>query len=303
MKRKPGDNPEDGPPAKRKLDAMDAANRKLLAQLCAGGDFLTASRRTSIVRETLSCTASCPGCLALHKEGRKEKPPDVFARIQEVDHSFSEDAGCGGLGVIVHALANQQHLIDSKWHSKAVEHLWHVLDKVGEIPEAAKNGNSDDRVARLCEVIDVVAAAVGVRAYYRALGKKGLPELPPMPAAGKDEGPCFQRVVDYSSSGLHYDSHAWGPRLEDKDIKKDVYHSLGMVKSDPIKSVTAPYAPGSKWEPALKTSYDWFIWSQTAYPAMKDFFRLLSPFEGSVISRGDMETVAAGYTGNIHCKY
>ena len=75
-------------------------------------------------------------------------------------------------------------------------------------------------------------------------------------------------MTDFCSSGLSFDNRAWGPRLEesvwcaecfwgqDKDIKLDVYQKMGMVKSAPIRSITNAYAPGSKWEPAVTTSYE-----------------------------------------------
>ena len=141
----------------------------------------------------------------------------------------------------------------------------------------------------------------------------------------QDEVPFFTRVTDFCSSGLSFDSRAWGPRLEesscateccrqDKDIKLDVYEKMGMVKSAPIRSITNAYAPGSKWEPAVTTSYeprlthayihmltpraileDWFQWSQIAYPPNADFFRVLGSFEkeGASISRADMESGSA----------
>ncbi|CAE7241597.1 unnamed protein product, partial [Symbiodinium pilosum] len=80
------------------------------------------------------------------------------------------------------------------------------------------------------------------------------PPLPPMPQ--EDKPPFFARVTDFCSSGLSFDKRAWGPRLEGKDIKVDVYEKMGMVKSAPVKSITDPYAPGSKWEPAVTTSYE-----------------------------------------------
>ena len=59
--------------------------------------------------------------------------------------------------------------------------------------------------------------------------------------------PYFARVTDFCSSGLSFDSRAWGPRLEDranerlpsslsypllvqdKDIKVDVYEKMGSL--------------------------------------------------------------------------
>jgi len=283
---------------------MDAANRRLLEQLCGPGDFLTARRRTAIVRETLACTAACPACLALHAEGRRARPQRVFERIAEARHSFSEPSDCGGLGAVVHAAANQQHIVDARWHEEAAEWVWRVLEDAGEVPRAAKEaGSRDDRVARLCEVIDVVAATVGIRAYCRAMGRRGSPAPPALPASGSGGRPHFERVVDFCASGLHWDERAWGPRLEDGSLKRDVLARLGMVKTDWIRSVTSPYAPGSKWEPAPKTAFDWFGWAAVAYPPMLDFFRLFGKWDGLVISRLDMEEVASSYTAGIRCKY
>lgn len=284
---------------------MDAANDRLLKKLCGPGDFLTAQRRTAIVRETLACTAACPACLALHAEGRAARPQRVFQRLAEAQHSFSEPSECGGLGVVVRALANQQHILDAEWHEEATEWVWRVLDEAGEVPKAAKDaGSRDDRVVRLCEVVDVVAATVGIRAYYRAMGKKGPSPPPAVPASGDEGRPRFERVVDFCSSGLKWDlERAWGPRLEDGDLKRDVLARFGVVKTDWIHSVTSPYAPGSKWEPAPTTSFDWFEWSAVAYPPMMHFFNFFHKLEGPIITRVDIEDVASSYTGGIRCKY
>lgn len=43
---------------------MNAANAKLLEQLCGQGDFLYSKRRSLVVRETMGCIATCPGQVA-----------------------------------------------------------------------------------------------------------------------------------------------------------------------------------------------------------------------------------------------
>mmetsp|Transcript_45637 Transcript_45637/g.115043 ORF Transcript_45637/g.115043 Transcript_45637/m.115043 type:complete len:309 (+) Transcript_45637:72-998(+) len=292
------------PPATRRPQTLDAANDRLLAKLCGPGDFLTASRRASIVRETLACTAACPACLALHAEGRKARPQDVIKSIAGMQHRFSEPSECGGLGIVVHALANQQHVLDAKWHEEAAELVWGVLDEAGEVPRSAKEACSrDDRIARLCEVVDVVAASVGVRAYWRAMGKKGLPATP-MPASGDQVRPHFERVIDFCSSGLHVDlAKGWGPRLEDKDLRKEVFARLGIVKPGWMQSLTSPFAPGSKWEPAPSTSFDCCEWLAATYPPTKCFLKLFQKLDGPIITRVDMEAVGSAYTSRMDCHF
>ncbi|CAE7241593.1 unnamed protein product, partial [Symbiodinium pilosum] len=148
---------------------------KLLLQLCDRGDFLTNTRRAQLVREALACTASCPGCQKLHAAGRQMKFQEPFKAIGLAHHRYSEPEECGGLGILVHAVANQQHILNASWYAEAAEYLWEVLVDAGEVPDAEKlqEGSKelrDEKFVRLCELVDVVAAAVGVRAYHRAMG-------------------------------------------------------------------------------------------------------------------------------------
>ena len=139
--------------------------------------------------QALACTATCPGCQKLHSEGRVKKKEiqatGTFAAVRAETHHFSEAEECGGLGVIVHALANQQHLLDARWYFEAADYVWKVLLAAGEVPKALEaeleaKELRDEKCARLCEVVDLVGAAVGLRAYHRAMGQQG-PALPPMP--------------------------------------------------------------------------------------------------------------------------
>jgi len=176
MKRKAED--VTGPPAKKKTEAMRFANKKLLVQLCGRGDFLRRWRRVQLVREALAETAECEGCQKLHAEGRKKKFKDPFSAVLSVEHHFHEPEECGRLGVLVHAVANQQHLLNASWYFEAADYLWKVLVEAGEVPNAGdlKEGSKelrDEKCVRLCEVVDVVAAAVGIRAYHRGMGEPG----------------------------------------------------------------------------------------------------------------------------------
>ncbi|CAJ1332001.1 unnamed protein product [Effrenium voratum] len=231
---------------------------------------------------------------------------DAFKAIAAAEHHFFEEEQCGELGPLVHGLANLQHLLNSQWYFTAADALWKVLGAKGELPNLKLPEGSkelkDEKAVRLCELIDVVGAAVGIRAYHRASGLS-MPTLSPVPA--EDKAPLFQRVTDFCSSGLTWDSISWGPRLEAKDLNLDVYKRLGMERTKQFVGITSPYAPASKWEPALTTAYDWFQWSLDAYPPNHDFFRLLGDFhkEGASISRADMESIAAPYTGAVQCAY
>ncbi|CAJ1398527.1 unnamed protein product [Effrenium voratum] len=177
-----------------------------------------------------------------------------------------------------------------------------VLGAKGELPNLKLPEGSkelkDEKAVRLCELIDVVGAAVGIRAYHRASGLS-MPTLSPVPA--EDKAPLFQRVTDFCSSGLTWDSISWGPRLEAKDLNLDVYKRLGMERTKQFVGITSPYAPASKWEPALTTAYDWFQWSLDAYPPNHDFFRLLGDFhkEGAAMS-SRVQRIPASHT-KIHC--
>ncbi|CAJ1449990.1 unnamed protein product, partial [Effrenium voratum] len=252
MKRKAQDPPD----MPSKQDAMSAANKKLLLQLFQRGDFLGARRRSQVVREAFQATANCPGCARLHAEGRRKKPEDAFKAIAAAEHHFFEEEQCGELGPLVHGLANLQHLLNSQWYFTAADALWKVLGAKGELPNLKLPEGSkelkDEKAVRLCELIDVVGAAVGIRAYHRASGLS-MPTLSPVPA--EDKAPLFQRVTDFCSSGLTWDSISWGPRLEAKDLNLDVYKRLGMERTKQFVGITSPYAPASKWEPALTTAY------------------------------------------------
>ncbi|CAJ1449991.1 unnamed protein product [Effrenium voratum] len=239
MKRKAQDPPD----MPSKQDAMSAANKKLLLQLFQRGDFLGARRRSQVVREAFQATANCPGCARLHAEGRRKKPEDAFKAIAAAEHHFFEEEQCGELGPLVHGLANLQHLLNSQWYFTAADALWKVLGAKGELPNLKLPEGSkelkDEKAVRLCELIDVVGAAVGIRAYHRASGLS-MPTLSPVPA--EDKAPLFQRVTDFCSSGIWpkvVRRSVWAEGHVQKDLGRP---SLLLHKKPPAGS--GPYICG-----------------------------------------------------------
>ncbi|CAK9086733.1 unnamed protein product [Durusdinium trenchii] len=148
------------------------------------------------------------------------------------------------------------------------------------------------------EFIDVVAAAVGVRAYHRASGRP----MPKLPELADNQPPLFSRVREICSSGLHWDAEiAWGPRFEGKDVNLDVYKKLGLERNETMAGMSAGQSPNSKWELALTTAYTWFHWSFVAYPPNSNITKISG--WNQKISRADMESVASAYTTGIHCVF
>lgn len=288
----------------RKQEAMKAANDKLLKHLCGQGDFLQSKRRCLVVHETFFCLANCAGCLEFHAKGREKKVKDAWAESFEEDHTFGTAQDCAGLGVLVHAVANQQHVLTEKFYFQAADFLWKVLSDAGELPEAVKQLEGkelkEEKCIRLCELLDVIAASAGVRSYHRAMGLP-MPQLPP--PEDQNEAPLFSRVTEICSSGLQWDpAIAWAPRMQGKDVNLEVYKKLGMERSPVIAGMSSPENPNSKWEGALTTAYHWFHWTSVAYPPNFALFQL-KPFVGSKISRADMESIASAYTTGIHCVF
>lgn len=287
----------------RKQDAMQVANEKLLKHLCGKGDFLQSKRRCLVVHETFFCLANCAGCQELHARGREWKVKDLWVEIFEAEHTFGTQDDCAGLGVLVHAVANQQHVLTEEFYFEAADFLWKVLSDAGELPEAVKQLEGkelkEEKCIRLCELLDVIAASAGVRSYYRAMG---LP-MPQLPQPVEDETPHFRRVTEICSSGLQWDpAVAWAPRLQGQDVNLDVYKRLGMERTPVMAGMSRPDNPNSKWEGALTTAYHWFHWSSVAYPPNFAILQM-KPFPGSKISRADMESIASAYTTGIHCVF
>mmetsp|Transcript_99496 Transcript_99496/g.319274 ORF Transcript_99496/g.319274 Transcript_99496/m.319274 type:complete len:293 (+) Transcript_99496:102-980(+) len=277
--------------------ALETSNQELLAKLCSRGDFLSAASRTSIVREALAATAACPACISLHGEGKSAGGQDLFRRIDCLKHQFAEPAACGGLGPVVHAVANQQHILDEEWYAAAADRVYDALLPTGEEP---KQDGRDERNARLAEVIEVTALAVGLRAYYRAIGNHVLPVPPALPQKGSDGEARFAKVADLSTSGYVYASNAWGPTLKSKTLKAGVLDQQDVAF---LSMFDMSQHPGSKWSPSPSCTLAFFQWGATTYVPEDRFVKFFTMSPGCVLDRGSMEVVAAKLTGMLQCSF
>lgn len=273
--------------------ALEASNQELLAKLCGRGDFLCATRRTSIVREALAATAACPAFIALHDEGKAAGGQDLFRRIDCLKHRFAEPGACDGLGSVVHAVANQQHILDEEWYAAAADRVYDALLATGEAP---KQDGVDERNARLAEVIEVTALDIGLRAYYRAIGNHVLAVL----QKGSDGEARFAKVADLSTSGYVYASNAWGPMLKSKALKAGV---LDQQDAAFLSMSDMSQHPGSKWSPSPPCTLAFFQWGATTYVPMDMLLKFFTMSPGRVLDRGSMEVGVAKLTGMLQCSF
>ncbi|CAE7206996.1 unnamed protein product [Symbiodinium natans] len=237
-----------------RANQMQAANVQLLAQLCHPGDFLSSKIRTCLVRETLQATVTCQACRQL-QEGQKPSASSAWDTIVAAPHSFHEPESCYGLGVIVHALANTQNFLKEDWYHKAVEHLWAVLHKLGEVPPEAKAG-PQEALYRMTELIACVALAVGHRTFYRTLGKEPILDQPPLPSPrdyANGGAPMFKSAQEVSTQLRRKEGCGWGPCLDKASLTSGLKLANGELLADCFTWQLMPQAPTSKWTPALST--------------------------------------------------
>ncbi|CAE7172139.1 unnamed protein product [Symbiodinium microadriaticum] len=286
--------------AKRPAE-IQAANVKLLEELCQPGDFLPGWLRAAVVRETFKATATCPSCREIQADRGNVLKRDLWNVVGCAKCTFHEPEECYGLGVVVHALCNLQNLMSEEWYHQAAEHVFKCLSATDKIPDTP-----DDRNARLAELIAVVGLAVGIRAFYRSL-PEGLLEEPPIPTAMKGE-PRFSSAAEVFKRLAPQEGHGWGVGLAIDDLKPGLMvNGAKFVGEEFSKRKFTPVSPMNKWAPALSTGGSFLRWCSVLYSPIQHGYEthnfMFKKAPGRALNRVGLEDVAAGYTTAIGCSF
>eukprot|EP00913_Durusdinium_trenchii_P023839 g22388.t1 len=283
---------------------MQAANVKLLEELCGPGDFLSGQLRAAVVRETLKATATCGACRKIQVERKNVDKNDLWNVVAAAKCTFHEAEDCHGLGVVVHALCNLQNLMSEAWYKEAAEHLYRCLSASEHIPDTPA-----DRLLRLAELIAVVGLAVGFRAFYRAVDAEGsgLLQEPSLPATREGKA-RFGSAAEVCKHVGPREGSGWGAGFVREDVNQGLMVGNGEKFFEEFSKLKfMAFSPMNKWAPALSTGSLFLRWCSVLYSPIQHGYEtyhfMFKKAPGRALNRVGLEDAAAGYTTAVGCSF
>eukprot|EP00931_Biecheleriopsis_adriatica_P020920 TRINITY_DN13836_c0_g1_i1.p1 TRINITY_DN13836_c0_g1~~TRINITY_DN13836_c0_g1_i1.p1 ORF type:complete len:173 (+),score=26.60 TRINITY_DN13836_c0_g1_i1:411-929(+) len=162
----------------------------------------------------------------------------------------------------------------------------------------------DVGAAYMSEVLNVVASAVAILNFYKAVNRT--PPTPPDASVFGGE-PRFKQVTDFCSSGLSYNDNGWGPCINGDSIKRDVLQSKGINIPTWWENNDQHWqslSPKTKWTPAIGTAVAFHEFAAVVFPyATTSTTWATSTWAGQAISALDAQSVVSAYSQAVDCNF
>jgi len=241
---------------------------------------------------------------------------DFFAWLQNVKCEFppsipiSSDEKRIFLARTVHAVGRYQQRLDKKWYFKTLEEIKKLY--LSEATFRSDEAKEVKAVSIFCEIVTILATSKGFHMHYLASGEEvpDLPNVEEVEAVVKNHpGPYEELDMMSFLTNLRRDESVseWSPFYIYEDIDKESvewktmteYEKRWFAKSIPneIQPRICSYLAPFDAKVLMDTMWVLYIKNEEK----KYMKQLPSRCEG--VSRIQLETVSAGYTGAVDCDY
>lgn len=214
------------------------------------------------------------------------------------------------LVMTVHAIARHQHRLDEKWYLRTMDEIDRLY--LSDVEFASEEAKSVKCASLFCEIVTMQSISKGLQFNYLANGHDipDLPSLEEVEAANqRNPGPFEPFDLMSFLSNVRRDSKVsdYSPFFTYEDINKESPEWIGL---DELLQSWFSKAVATSFQPRIcsyMAPFDAKVMMEIMYvlyigdTEKKEFKTLASRCEG--ITRTQLETTAAAYTGAVDCGF
>ncbi len=273
--------------AEIRREEIEKATHIAFARICGPGNFFSGERRKAVALEAIhSWGGHCVVCRGV----RKICPgSSTFSLLDLPDFLVSHDTLDGTLEdsliLLIHSATNLQHLVTKSWHTEVLSCMSREVREMSNLDEL-------DVLAAFSELLIITSWSVGISAVFQTLGEP----MPHMPEPGEGNpkrllaSSFAERLCDDPRVGFS----PWIKSLIPGSIEQ--FRGFGYFVGNSI-------SPLAQVTLAAAESWHFARWEAVVYMPTKDVKAMRSPPESRILSRPELETIAASLTGALACSF